>query len=147
MENNTSELVIQNPCENESHTAIMSESVMKSELCDPTTREVESIHFESMREKDTMSVSDDRTCEDIFTNVIISTPSVVSCDMQVAFEEREPSSLQPASLAHALSPEDDVLVPTTSEENAIDIVLIWSYSHHVRQTFVSLLHCWSLYMI
>ena len=76
MENNTNELVIPNPCENESHTTILSESVIKSELCDSTIREVESIHFESMREKDTMSVVDDSACEDISTNVIISTSSV-----------------------------------------------------------------------
>ena len=104
-----------NPCENESHIAKLSESVIKSELCDSTLREVESIHFESMREKDTMSVVDGRTCEDSFTNVIISTFGVVSFDMQVTFEEREHHVVQPASPL-----EKDVPVPTTSEEDDID---------------------------
>ena len=103
------ELVHQNPCENESHIAKLSESVIKSGPCDSTKCEVESKHFESMREKDTMSVVDDRACEEIFTNVITSTYSVVFSDMQVAFEEREPSSVQPASPL-----EEDVPMPTTS---------------------------------
>ena len=30
------------------------------------------------------------TCEAVSTNIIMSTPSVVFCDMQFAFEEREP---------------------------------------------------------
>jgi hypothetical protein len=41
--------------------------------------------------------------------------------MQVAFEEREPPILQPASPVCALSLEEDVLVPTTSEEHVIAI--------------------------
>ena len=99
----------QNPCEIERHIAKLSESVIKSELCDSTKREVASIHFESMREKYNMSVVDDRTCEDISANVILSTSIVVSCDMQVAFEEREWSSVQPASPL-----EEDVPMPTSS---------------------------------
>jgi hypothetical protein len=51
----------------------------------------------------------------------MSTPSVVSCEMQVAFEEREPPILQPASPVCALSLEEDVPVPTSSEEHVIDI--------------------------
>ena len=74
----------QNTCENEGHIAKLSESVIKSEVRYSTKREVECIHFESMREKDNMSVVDDRTCEDISANVTISTSSVVSCDVQVA---------------------------------------------------------------
>jgi hypothetical protein len=42
--------VLHNPSENESHIAKVSESVIKSELCDSAKREVESILFESMRE-------------------------------------------------------------------------------------------------
>ena len=106
----------QNPCENESHIAKLNEGVIKSEPCDSTKCEVESIHFESMRRKDTVSVVDDMACEDIFTNVITSTYSVVFSDMQVAFEEREPSSVQPASPF-----EEDILVPTISEEIFIAI--------------------------
>ena len=41
------------------------------------------------------------TCEAVSTNVIMSTPSVVSCDVQVAFEEREPV-VQPAPLPYTL---------------------------------------------
>jgi hypothetical protein len=41
--------------------------------------------------------------------------------MQVAFEEREPPILQPASPVYALSLEEDVLVPTSSEEHVIEI--------------------------
>lgn len=58
---------------------------------------------------------------EVSTNVIVSTPSVVSCDIQVAFEEREPSILQPVSLDCALSLVGDVLVPTTTEEIVDDI--------------------------
>ena len=86
-----------NPCENESHIAKLTESFIKSELCDPTKREVESIHSESKRETNNMSVVDDRTCEDFSTNVIISTSGVVSSDLQVVFEERELDVQQPAS--------------------------------------------------
>jgi hypothetical protein len=113
--------VLHNPCENESHIAKLSESVIKSELCDSTKREVESIHFESMSKNQNTRVVDDRICEDISTNVTLSTSSVVSCDMQVAFEESEPPILQPASPVCALSLEEDVLVPTSSEEHVIDI--------------------------
>jgi hypothetical protein len=68
------------------------------------------------------SVVDDRICEDISTNVTLSTPSVVSCDKQVAFKEREPPILQPASPVCALPLEEDVLVPTSSEEHVIEIL-------------------------
>ena len=44
-----------------------------------------------------MSVVDDRTCEDISTNVIKSTSGVVSSDLQAVFEERELDVQQPAS--------------------------------------------------
>jgi hypothetical protein len=81
--------VLHNPCENESHIAKLSESVIKSELCDSTKCDVRSIHFESMSENENTRVVNDRICEDISTNVTLSTPSVISCDMQVAFEERE----------------------------------------------------------
>jgi hypothetical protein len=49
-----------------------------------------------MSENENTRVVDDRICEDISTNVTLSTPSVVSCDIQVAFGEREPPILQPA---------------------------------------------------
>jgi hypothetical protein len=51
----------------------------------------------------------------------MSTPSVVSCDMQVGFEEREPPILQPASPVCVLSLDEDVPVPTTSEKHVIEI--------------------------
>jgi hypothetical protein len=41
--------------------------------------------------------------------------------MQVAFEEREPPILQPASPVCALSLQEDVLVPASSEEHVIEI--------------------------
>jgi hypothetical protein len=107
--------VLHNPCENESYIAKLSESVIKSELCDSTKHEVESIHFESMSKNENTRVVDVRICEDISINVTLSTPSVVSCDMQVAFEEREPPIIQPASPVCALSLEEDVLVPNSSE--------------------------------
>jgi hypothetical protein len=56
--------VLHNPCENESHIAKLSESVIKSEICDSTKHEVESIHFESMSENENTRVVDDRICED-----------------------------------------------------------------------------------
>ena len=49
-----------------------------------------------------------KTCEVVSTNVIMSTPSVVSSDVQVAFEEREPI-LQSAPLQHTL--EEHTIVP------------------------------------
>ena len=48
-------------------------------------------------------------CEDISINVIMSTPSVVSCDMQVDFEEREPK-LQPAS---TLALKEHIIIPSS----------------------------------
>jgi hypothetical protein len=69
-----------------------------------------------MRENEITRVVNDRICEDISTNVTMSTPSVVSCDMQVAFEEREASILQHASPACALSLVEDAPMPTTSEQ-------------------------------
>jgi hypothetical protein len=74
-----------------------------------------------MRENENTRVVDDRICEDISTNVTMSTPSVFSCDIQVAFDEREPPILQPASPVCVLSLEEDVLVPTTSEDHVIKI--------------------------
>ena len=96
-----------------------------------------------------MGVVVDETCE-VATNVIISTPSVVPCDMQVVFEEREPPIVQPASPLtleeHAIVPsvvsydvqvafeereqaivqptsplEEEISVPTKSEEDVIAI--------------------------
>jgi hypothetical protein len=113
--------VLTNPCENESHIAKLSESFIKSELCDSTKREVESIHFESMSKSENTRVVDDRICEDILTNVTMSTPSVVSCDLSVTFEERELPILQFASPVCALSLKEYVPVPTTSEEHVIEI--------------------------
>jgi hypothetical protein len=113
--------VLHNPCENESHIAKLSESVTKSELCDPTKHEVKSIHFESTSKNESTRVVGDRICEDISTNVTMSTPSVVSCDMQVAFEERESAILQLASPSCALSLEEAVSVPPTCEEHVIQI--------------------------
>jgi hypothetical protein len=66
-----------------------------------------------MRKNENTRVVDDRICEDISTNVTLSTPSVVS--------EREPPILQPASPVCALSLEEDVPVPTSSEEHVIEI--------------------------
>ena len=37
-----------------------------------------------------MQLEVNKTCEAVSTTIIMSTPSVVSCDVQVAFEEREP---------------------------------------------------------
>ena len=50
------------------------------------------------------------------TNVVISTRSVGSCHVQGAFEEREPFVVPPASPL-----DEDISVPHTSEEIAIDI--------------------------
>jgi hypothetical protein len=74
-----------------------------------------------MRENENTRVVDNRICEDISTNVTMSTPSVVSCDMPIAFEEREPPILQPASPVCALSLEEDVPMPTSSEEHVNQI--------------------------
>ena len=101
------------------------QEVRLQNLCPPVISITKSsehvdVQDESLSVHKNMGVEVNETCA-VSTNVIISAPSVVSCHMQVAFEEREPPILQPASPNHALSLEDDVLVPTTLEENAIDI--------------------------
>ena len=57
---------------------------------------------------DNMGVVADETSK-VATNVITSTPSVVPCDMQVAFEEREPPIVQHAS---PLILEEHAIVPS-----------------------------------
>jgi len=74
------EIAHQNSSEHESHQVELSVSENKSELCDLTKCEVESIHIESMR--DTPHKKRDsnyQSCEDVFqTNTLISTFSIIS---------------------------------------------------------------------
>src|SRR4051812_43520938 len=101
-----------------SHTHIKQfQEIRRQNLCPPITSNINP-HVDLIVEEPRVKVGETAV---VSTNVIISTPSVVSCDMQVAFEEREPSILQPASLDCALSLEEDVPVPTTCEEHTKDI--------------------------
>ena len=83
-------IVHQYPCENESHIAELSESENKSELCDSTKYEAESINKRSVR--DTPHKKRElhcKTCEDdLNINPLMSTLSVVSQNMQV-YKENE----------------------------------------------------------
>ena len=83
--------VHQNPCENESHIAQLRESENKSELCDSTHCDVESINNASVR--DTTKKNRElecKSCEDIFeTNTLISNSSVVFPNVRVCNENKE----------------------------------------------------------
>ncbi|CAD6339449.1 unnamed protein product [Miscanthus lutarioriparius] len=102
--------VHQNPCENESHIAQLRESENKSELCDSTHCDVESINNASVR--DTTKKNRElecKSCEDIFeTNTLISTSSVVFPNVQVCNENKEEMA------AH-----DDSILVERSEKVAI----------------------------
>ena len=84
-------IVHQNPCENENHIAKLRESENKSELCDSTHCDVESINNASVR--DTTNKNRElecKSCEDIFeTNTLISTSSVVFPNVHVCNENEE----------------------------------------------------------
>ena len=76
------EIVHQNPCENENHIAKLIVSENKSEMCDSIKSEVEIINKRSVR--DTPHKKRElhcKTCEDVFSNPLISTSSVVSHDV------------------------------------------------------------------
>ena len=88
---------------------ILNDTSSAATIC---SRQCKNIKGDSLIVPHISGVKVDDTCDS--TNVIISTPSVVSCDIQVAFEERELLNLKPA-----YSQEEDVPVPTTSEEIAI----------------------------
>jgi hypothetical protein len=70
----------QNPSENEIHTAILSESESKSELCNSTKCGDECLYIESMRDKPhKVKVNETMLCEDFSeTNSFITISSVVS---------------------------------------------------------------------
>ncbi|CAD6264216.1 unnamed protein product [Miscanthus lutarioriparius] len=84
-------IVHQNLCENEGHIAELRESENKSELCDSTHYEVESINNMSVR--DTTQKNRElecKSCEDIFeTNTLISTSSVVIPNVPVCNENKQ----------------------------------------------------------
>ena len=129
------------------------QSVRRDNLCTPIIPTIKlskhvDIADESLDVIDNVGVVVAETCVD--TNVIISTTSVVSCDMQVNFEEKEPPIVEPASPLtleeHAIVPsvvscdvqvafeereqaivqptsplEEEISVPTKSEEDVIAI--------------------------
>jgi hypothetical protein len=74
------QVVQQNPCENESNVAKLSARENKSELCDSTKCEIESIHNESERyTPHKKSELDCKMCEDVYeSNPLIYTSSVLS---------------------------------------------------------------------
>ena len=84
-------IVHQIPCENESHIAKWSANENKSEMCDSTKSEVESINKRSVR--DTPHKKREihcKTCEDdLNINPLMSTLSVVSQNMQMYKENEE----------------------------------------------------------
>jgi len=85
------QIVHENPCENESHIAKLSESENKSELCESTICEIESIHHEIERYTPHKKRDlDCKLCEDVFeTNPLIYTSSVVSQSVQVCKKNEE----------------------------------------------------------
>jgi hypothetical protein len=78
----------QNPCEIESHIAKLSANESKSELCDSTKCEIESIHNECEGYKPHKKTElDYKMCEDIYdSNPLIPTSCVVSQSVQVSEE-------------------------------------------------------------
>lgn len=90
----------QNPCENESHIAKLSESDNESELCDSTICEVESVQIECERDtpKEKSEVDDSQSEVDSKTNTLLSTSSVVSHIVQVDIKEEELNVQQPTPL-------------------------------------------------
>jgi len=103
-------IVHQNPCENENHIAKLRESENKSELCDSTHCDVESINNASVR--DTTNKNRElecKSCEDIFeTNTRISTSSVVFPNVQVCNENK-----------NEMAAHDDSILVESSEKVAI----------------------------
>lgn len=87
----------QNPSENESHIAKLSERDKKSVLSDSTKYEVESIHNESERNTPHKKRGlECKACEDVFdSNKLISTFSVVSPNVQVCKEKDEEIVVNP----------------------------------------------------
>ena len=93
-------IVRQNICENESHIAKLSEGENKSELCDSTKCEIESINKWSVRDTPHKKRELHRkTCEDDFnTNPLISTSSVVSQNAQVCKKKEEEMAAQQTTI-------------------------------------------------
>ena len=117
------------------------QEVRRQNLCPPVISTIKSsehvdVQDESLSVHKNMGVEVNETYV-VSTNVIISAPSVVFCNMQVAFEEREPSILQPASPNHALSLEDDVLVPTTFDD---DIAIVTNQIESERTAISARIH-------
>ena len=96
------DIVPQNPCENESHIAKLSASENKSEMCDSTKCEVESINNMSVRETPhKVRELYCKACEDDFnTNPLISTSSVVSQSVQIC------KDIEQEMFAHHTTPLD-----------------------------------------
>ena len=103
-------IVHQNLCENEGHIAKLKESENKSELCDSTHRDIESIN--NVSERDTPQKNRElecKSCEDIFeTNTLISTSSVVFPNVQVCNENK-----------NEMAAHDDSILVESSEKVAI----------------------------
>lgn len=119
----------QNPCEDESHIAKLSESDKKSELCDSTICKVESIPIEYMRDtpKEKREI-DERPSKIIFEpNNLPSISSVVSHIVQADQANKELNIQEPPPLEEkdeeitmvgegmpaALGLHDDITIPTT----------------------------------
>lgn len=96
------DIVPQNPCENESHITKLSVSENKSEICDSTKCEVETINDMSVRETShKMRELYCNACEDDFnTNPLISTSSIVSQSVQIC------KDIEQEMFAHHLTPLD-----------------------------------------
>jgi hypothetical protein len=85
------EALHQNPCEIESHIAKLSAKKSKSELCDSTKCEIESIHNECEGHTPHKKTKlDYKMCEDIYDyNPLIPTSCVVSQSVQVSEKLRK----------------------------------------------------------
>ena len=110
---------------------ILNDTSSAATIC---SRQCKNIKGDSLIVPHISGVKVDDTCDS--TNVIISTPSVVSCGMQVTFEEREQHVVQPTSPLEKVVP-----VPTTLRRMTLVMVLIWSCNQPMRP-LVSLFLCW-----
>jgi hypothetical protein len=93
-------IVHQDLCENEGHISKLRESETKSELCDSTQYDFESINNENMRDTPQSNREFEcQSCEDIFeTNTLISIASVFFPSAQVCNKHEEDTAVHDVTI-------------------------------------------------
>jgi hypothetical protein len=93
-------IVHQDLCENEGHISKLRESETKSELCDSTQYDFESINNENMRDTPQSNREFEcQSCEDIFeTNTLISIASVFFPSAQVCNKHEEDKTVHDVTI-------------------------------------------------